>query len=266
MWVAEIVDSDLAINTVRRYREVLEMHALPAVGNLRVREATVTRLDGHLKAVADGVGPPTAILAQTVLSGILGLAVRHGAAATNPIRNVAKIHSKTPDPRPLTLEEVETLRVCVISWQERETTSGRPKRGRPPTRDLLDVVDLMLGTAMRIGEVLVLRWDDVDLDEGTLLVTATVVREDQERRPRKLIRQEHPKTTTSRRRLPRFVVDMLMRRRVEQTGENPRNLVFPSAVGTLRDPITCARRGGRSAPRPGSGGSRRTRSAARWRR
>lgn len=243
VWLAEIEASDRAINTVRRYREVLNDHVLPGVGGLMVREATVPRLDRFLKAIATNVGPPTAKLCRTVLSGMLGLAVRHGAAPTNPLRDVAGITVTKRDPRALTLDEVAVLRAAVKAWQEGRPIKptdedARPRRGRPPMGDLLDIIDVLLGTGARIGEVLALRWEDVDLDEGTLTVAGTVVWEDQEQGPRRLVRQDHPKTATSRRRLdlPRFTVDTLLRRRVLQPAGNPRDLVFPSSVGTPRDP------------------------------
>jgi len=243
LWHAEVLASDRAINTVRRYREVLDDHVLPGVGGLMVREASVPRLDRFLKTVTERTGAPTAKLCRTVLSGMLGLAVRHGAAATNPMRDVGAVTVPRKEPRALTLDEVATLRAAVQAWQEgrpiRPTAEPpRPRRGRPPAGDLLDIVDVLLGTGARIGEVLALRWDDVDLDAGTVTIAGTVVWEDQPSGPRRLIRQDHPKTSSSRRRLalPRFAVDTLLRRRVLQSAGNPRALVFPSAAGTPRDP------------------------------
>ncbi len=243
VWLAEVEASARAINTIRRYREVLEDHVLPGVGGLMVREATVPRLDRFLKTITERVGAPTAKLCRTVLSGMLGLAVRHGAAPTNPLRDVAGITVVKRDPRALTLDEVRALRAAVKAWQE-----GRPmkptdepprtRRGRRPSGDLLDIIDVLLGTGARIGEVLALRWEDVDLEAGTVTIAGTIVWEDQEQGPRRLTRQDHPKTATSRRRLalPRFARDTLLRRRVMQPPGNPRGLVFPSAAGTPRDP------------------------------
>ncbi len=50
--------------------------------------------------------------------------------------------------------------------------------------------------------------------------------------------QDHPKSAASRRRLriPPFLVEILLRRQVDQAQGTAFNVVFPSATGTLRDP------------------------------
>lgn len=227
VWFAE--RTDLATNTVRRYRDALEDHILPGVGNLRVREATVSRLDRFVKAVTEQTGAPTAKLCSSVLSGVMGLAVRHGAARTNPMRDVAGVTVTRKEPRALTMDEVRALRAAVYTWQ---TT---PKRGRPPTGDLLDIVDMFLATGARIGEVLALRWEDVDLDAGTVTLAGTIVLSDT--KPSRPTRQAFPKGKRPRvLMLPRFAVDALLRRRVAVTVANVHDAVFPSSAGTWRDP------------------------------
>jgi integrase len=94
----------------------------------------------------------------------------------------------------------------------------------------------MLATGARIGEVLALRWSDVDLAASppTVTISGTVVRVPGEG----MIIQDHPKSASGRRRLiiPGFLVDVLLRRQVEQVEPAESDVVFPSGVGTLRDP------------------------------
>ena len=238
IWFTEIEARNLAVNTLRRYREILDDHVLPAVGGLAVREASVSRLDSFLKSVALNTGAATAKLCRTVLSGMLGLAVRHGAAPTNPLREVAGVTVVKKEPRALTLAEVAVLRDAVKAWERNETDkAGQPvvgsKRGRARTSELLDVVDMLLATGARIGEVLAIRWEDVDLEEQTVTISGTIVRPIGE----PLIRQSFPKSSSSQRELelPRFAVDMLMRRRVN-AASNIVGAVFPSTAGTWREP------------------------------
>lgn len=101
--------------------------------------------------------------------------------------------------------------------------------------DLADIIDVMLGTGCRIGEVAALRWSDADLSTApaTLTVTGIAIR-----RPGVgLIRQGHAKTDNGCRTisLPQFVADVLLRRTVEVVVPNDDDLVFPSATGTLRE-------------------------------
>lgn len=238
VWLAETESRELAINTLRRYREVLDDHVLPAVGGLAIREANVSRLDRFLKAVTANVGAPTAKLCRTVLSGLMGLAVRHGAITSNPVREVAAVTVTHREPRALTRGEVAALRDAARAWASvGDQASDAPRRGRPRGSDLPDIVDVLLGTGARIGEVLALRWVDVDLEAPAVTIAGTLVWEDQTSGPRRLIRQDHPKTTSSRRRLelPRFAADVLLRRRIESAG-SPIDAVFASAAGTWRDP------------------------------
>jgi integrase len=239
VWFAE--RTDLATNSVRRYRDALEDHILPGVGNLRMREATVSRLDRFLKATTVNTGAPTAKLCRSVLSGVMGLAVRHGAIRTNPVRDVAGVTVIKKEPRALTLDEVKVMRAAILAWQDGRvfaptTAPIKPRRGRPPARDLSDLMDLFLATGVRIGELLAIRWADVDLDAGTVLVTGTIVMSDE--KPSRPMRQTKTKTDSSRRelKLPRFAVDTLLRRRVHLVAENANDVIFPSTSGTLRDP------------------------------
>lgn len=240
VWQAEAITrydaGDLAENTLRRYLEVLTGHVLPALGGLTVAECTVSRVDRFLKATAEQTGAPTAKLCRTILTGVLGLAVRHGAATANPVRDAAPVTVAHAEPRALTVDEIRTMRDAIRRWQHGDPVTGRARRGRPPTQDLLDVVDVMLATGARVGEVLALRWEDVDLERGTVTVSGTIVAGRE--RPRKLRRQTHPKSSTSRRRLslPPFAVDALMRRRLAVVVANVHDVVFPSTNGTLRDP------------------------------
>lgn len=230
VWLAEKQGErdagQLAVATVRRYGEVLTDHVEPALGQLMLSECTVTRVDRFLKATTEGVGGPTAKLCRTVLSGILGLAVRHGAINSNPTRDVGRIAIAKPEPRALSIDEVQGVRRALMR--------KRSGPGRPASPDTLDLVDLMITTGARTGEALGLRWQDVDLTDGVVSFTGTVARDEEGR----LVRQTKPKSDTSRRRLrvPAVTVDMLLRRRVAVEVANVGDLVFPSGSGTVRDP------------------------------
>lgn len=229
IWLEEAAASGLTPQTVDRYRDAFEKVVLPGLGGLRTREATVSAVDRFLKAVATKT-PAQAKQARVVLNGMLGLAARHDALRSNPVRDTRLPRGVRKPVRALSVEEVDALRRGVQQWQKDPHQIG-PKRAP----DLLDVVDLMLATGCRIGEVCALRWDDVDLSTSpaTATIRGTVVRI----AGLGLIRQPTPKTAAAHRTvtLPRFAADTLLRRQV-QGWPNPHNVIFPSSAGTLRDP------------------------------
>lgn len=223
-WLEEVRKQHKAQATLNRYASTVRGHINAHVGALRVREATPPRLQRLLDRVSETSGPGQARMLAVVLGGMLSLAVRYGAAAANtaaelrtPAREARAVRAPTPD-------DVHELRARMAAWD------ARPPARDGTQRDLAGLVDVLLGTGCRPGEALALRWDDVDLQAGTVTITGTVARVPGEG----LIRQDHPKSETSRRRLhlPRFALDTLTARRVQAYGP----WVFPSAVGTLRWP------------------------------
>lgn len=218
----------LAVATMRRYDEVIADHITPALGDLMLSECSVTRVDRFFKTTTTNTGAPTAKLCRTVLSGILGMAVRHGALPTNPVREAAPITIAKPTPQALTIEDVHAARRAVAAYQ-----TNRATRGRPASPDTLDMLDLIITTGARTGEALAIRWADVDLDAGTVSFTGTVARD----KHGAFIRQGKTKSDTSRRRLrlPTATTTMLLRRHVNAV-PTVDDLVFPSDAGTVRDP------------------------------
>ena len=227
----EVDDSDRAVSTRQRYREVVTVIVGPGVGGLLVREATVPRLERYVRTVTAERGPSTARLVRVVLAGMLSVAVRHGAIAGNPMRDVSTVRVVTKEVRALSVEEVRRLRADLAGDLQ---AIGA---------DLVDLVDLLLATGARIGEALALRWEDVDLDSGTAALTGTVVRlRPGTEGPGHLVRQDTTKGRKTRRlRLPAFAVALLRERITAGRDGGEHDLVLPSAVATLRDVATVER-------------------------
>ncbi len=224
LWLSEVDDSDLAWGTKRLYRFTAESYVLPGLGELRLREVTVPAIDRLLATVNGNHGAAAAKSTRSVLSGILGLAVRHGLLPTNPVREAAiRRGSRTSrGPRALTVEETRQLRARL---------AADPDAVR---RDLPDLVDFMLGTGVRIGEACAIGPSAVDLEASILTVDATVIRI----RGLGLVIQDFPKSTAGRRTLtlPLAVIDLLRRRVEHPSADANPSIVFPSPQGRLRDP------------------------------
>jgi len=222
-WYAQHIDGRKATNTQVRYRDLLDRVIYPGLGGRRMREMSVAALDRFVSTVAAKRGDGTARLCKSILSGALGHAARLGALDANPMRDVQAVVLKTHEVVVLTVEQVVDLRDKM--YADRLAI----------LQDVVEPVDYMLGTGERIGEVLALRWSDLELDGDvpTAMVRATVVWQ----KGVGTHVQEHTKTTSSRRQvtLPTYIADMLRYRRARQR-PNEFDLVFPSDRGAPRDP------------------------------
>jgi integrase len=215
-WLEEVKDSDrLAGSTKARYTTIVESFIVPGVGALRVGELTVAAVDRHLRAITERHGGATAKAVRSCLSGMVGLAMRHGTLATNPTRDARDIPVPRKVARALTVEELSEILANI---------------GKDPEAIRLDLVDLvafMAGTGVRIGEACALRLPQVDLDGGTVEISATVT---------DLGLEERTKTAAGWRviAVPKDLVDII-RRRKEGGRVNSDGVVFPSPIGRVRD-------------------------------
>lgn len=233
MWFSwqerRVLAGERATGTLDNYRSILKNHVRPALGELRLHEVTVSRLDKLFQTVQSKTSPSHARTARAVVGGILRYAMRHDAIISNPIREIEPIEGSTrKKARALTIEERQ-------EWIEQLELD--PKACR---YDLPDLTRFMIATGVRIGEALALYWEDVDLDAGTVFIDWTVVR------IRGVgLRRTDPKTPHSERllELPRWAVEMLTRRwRVAAAENRPLSSpVFPDTLGGLRDPSNTRR-------------------------
>ncbi len=207
--------------TARLYRDRLDNQVLPALGELRAREVSVSRVDRLVMSTKERHGTATAKAVRTVVSGVLGLAVRHDAVDLNVVAGVGRIEGTSAGvAQALTFEQAVDLRSKIaqhpkaVGW------------------DLPDFTDMMLATGLRIGEASAIVWDALDLDVGTVEVRGTVIRET----GKGLWIKPKPKSKSGWRtlELPTWAIEMLRRRRTAE--QAPHGTVFTAPMGGLRDP------------------------------
>ncbi|NIL59525.1 site-specific integrase [Salinispora arenicola] len=231
LWIDDLIAEErVSPQTIDRYTTSLRTVIRPAAGNLRVREATVGRLDKVLREVAKD-RPSAAKGAKVVLGLMFALAVRRGALTTNPVRETGRLRKPRRTVRALEPEQLEKVRAAIQRWQQ--PTPG--KSGPRHSGDLADIVDLLFATGARIGEILALRWEDVDLaaEQPTLTICGTIVYV----KGKGFFRQGWTKTDAGYRNvvLPRFAVGMLMARKITAV-DNPHDAIFASRRGTWLSP------------------------------
>jgi integrase len=166
---------------------------------------------------------------------MLDLAVRHDAIPTNPARGTTRVHRPKQETKALRVEDLVEIRAAVRRW----VNADRP--GPKATGDMADIIDLMLATGCRIGEILALRWSDLDLDSDLpiLTVSGTIKTET----GKGTYRKPTPKSDASRRSvvLPQFAAELLRMRR-EFATPNENDAVFATRNGTWNQVVNVERR------------------------
>lgn len=152
--------------TFQRYERAVLKHIVPKLGHLRLEDLEVRHVRGFVDWLVTqgrldgkgGLGPKAVRNVYRVLAQSLGQAETDGLIRVNPARAKA-----------VRLPRVSKTDIYAIDGP----TAERILEAATGTKLEVEVV-LALGAGLRRGEVLGLRWQDVDLDDSTLRVCQAV--------------------------------------------------------------------------------------------
>ena len=232
-WLVEEVEpSDRKQSTKENYESILRLAILPHLGAFQMAKITPGVCDRYLKLLRRDHANGYVLNARAVLGLLLRFARRHEAMTTNPLADADAIPTPVPTFVDLEFEQLVVVFDLMRDW--RGANPGRKGGGRPNVELLIDVCLIMLGTSMRIGEVLALRKQDIVVDHHGVTrvkVQGTI----SETKKYGIIRQSVPKRERQIRSIvaPRFAAKVL-RRRVDEYQENTEGLLFPTRRGTPR--------------------------------
>lgn len=230
-WLAH-VRTRVRTKTWEGYEALLRLHGAPALGSLRLAEVTpldVQRLYRQLMAGERPLAAGTVLNLHLVLTQAFGQAVRWDIIARAPTAG-----AQPPRPRrsePVVVDQALAHRLL-------EAVDGTPY-ALPAA--------IALGTGMRRGEILALRWSDLEADLSVAHVRRSV------HPTRDGLAYEMPKTKRSRRAvvLPEYLRAML---RVQRDAQARRRRDQGSVIP---DPVVDDAGGGPMHPDSLSGGWRR---------
>lgn len=235
-WLRDYAKPSLRQTTYESYESVARIHIVPAIGHLRLDRLKPTHLQqlyasrlagGRADGREGGLSPRTVRYMHAIIREALKHAVKWGLLA----RNVAD----AVDPPRMARQELQ-------AWSPADA-----QRFLAATQDdrLYPLYLMAITTGMRRGELLGLRWQDVDLDAGTLTIRHTLVHTNAG-----LVSQE-PKTDRSRRSMPipQAAVEALRRHRITQGQERwfagdayrQTDLVFTNPAGGPIEPRNLSR-------------------------
>lgn len=200
--------------SLRQYERWWSCDLAPAIGEIRIREATPALLNSVI-ATIHTQKPGTSTPCLSVLRQIMAVAVRMDVLPVNPADGVAVPRVERKKVRALTLDELSRLRHNITNWQ-----AGPRRPGY-----LLDILDVMLGTGIRISDTCALRWENVDFPTAKLIVDSHVVRETG---GWKVVESTKSHSDYRELTLPQFALTTLLTRQAIATGE----WVFPDSTGT----------------------------------
>jgi integrase len=156
--------------TAASYEQLIRNYVIPNIGGLRLQAvdgATLNRLYRQLlesggsevqRRGRAGLSPKTIRNLHGVLSRAFKDAVRWGRLSRNPAEAADPPRGASPEMKAWTSDQLRTFSAAAASHR------------------WAGVWALMATTGMRRGEVLGLRWSDVDLEAGTITIRATRVR------------------------------------------------------------------------------------------
>jgi integrase len=228
-WLLNIAPAITAAKTRERYAEHIRNHIAPALGGIALQKLGGTDIDAfytHLRTNgrADGGGglaPATIAHIHKLFAQILKSAVKAKKLRRSPMADV----QTTPKARQEEVAALDDAQLAALLAH---------LRGGP----LYVPVLIAACTGLRRGELLALRWCDIDLDKATLRVAQVLESVGQG------LRFKAPKTERSRRTiaLPASAVTELRAHRKEQwehclkLGVGRFDLVFPHWDGRPRGP------------------------------
>lgn len=143
-------------STLERYESHLKKHILPYLGDKRISDINLIDLNETFSHIELGNNSKNVI--KMVLSNVFKLAVKEQLIASNPVSLMDTIKFSQKEIKALTVEEVHKLLSTAKDFS--------------PFYYWL--IRLAIETGLRKGELLALKWSDIDLKEDTISVRRTV--------------------------------------------------------------------------------------------
>ncbi|MHB8597500.1 MAG: tyrosine-type recombinase/integrase [Ktedonobacteraceae bacterium] len=223
-WLEEVHKSSIRLSTYRPYRIMLDRHVFPAIGHIKLQKLTPQHIQTfYAHELKSGLAPKSVRNMHGLLHKALDNAVRWGLITRNVCDVVSLPRKIRYEIVPLTQEQAQKLL---------ESAKGHALEG---------LLTLGVTTGMRLGELLALRWQDIDFESQNLHIQRSVGYI-----PYQGYIETEPKTAKSRRKvaLPLFVCEALKLHRTRQLERRlkigadwrDRDLVFCNRNGDYLDP------------------------------
>lgn len=227
-WLEDAHKQTIRDRTYERYEEIIRLHLVPGIGYHQLQKLSPQHLHAfYKKKLEDGFSTTTVISFHNVLHKALETAVRWNLISRNTCDLVSPPRRVRYEIQPLSTEQVQRLLTAVHGHR------------------LEALFILAMATGMRRGEILGLKWQDIDFQTGLLQVRRILSRIPS-KLPGKGYVEAEPKTDKGRRSivLPSFTLDALKQHRIKQLEAKLKagaewqdhDYVFCTSIGTHLNP------------------------------
>src|SRR5258706_6888759 len=156
-WFEQVHSPSIRETTYAKHHILLHKHILPALGHIQVQKLSPQHVQAfYASKLTEGLSPGYIRIMHALLHKALDNAVKWELVSRNVCNVVTAPRLVQHEIQPLTLHQAQQLL---------ETAKGHR---------LEAIFALAITTGMRKGELLALRWQDVDWAEGCLQVRRTV--------------------------------------------------------------------------------------------
>lgn len=236
-WLYSYKLNSIKPKTFESYNYIIQSCIMPFIGNFYLQDLNTDNIQSMLnKLIKKNLSSRTIKYTHTVLHSALEQAFKNSLITKNSSNNVALPKKSKKEIRILSIEEQTIFLNCVKSHR------------------LNAAFILLLSTGIRVGELLALSWDNVNIEEGTIRITQNVQRikvfDESSKTKTKLIFGT-PKTDKGIRTIPLLdsVINILIEHKKRQANEQNKageiykdnNLVFCTEIGTPIEPRNLTR-------------------------
>jgi len=157
-WLEDVARPRLRPRTFQSYEGIIRVRVLPRLGKVRLSKLTAQQIQGLYTFLLTerSLSERSVQYTHRVLHTALKQAVRWNLIARNPVDGAEAPRPRRPELHTLSPDEVRQLLAFV---------EGTPR---------FALYALAVTTGLRRGELLGLRWDDIDLDRGRVTVRRTL--------------------------------------------------------------------------------------------
>lgn len=158
-WLSGSVNNTVKATTFERYEQITRLHLKPALGRVKLKALTPGHVRGlYREKLEAGSSTRTVRYVHTTLHKALKQAVMDSLIPRNATEAVKPPQPSREEMHPLTPEQAKLLLQTAHEAGDR----------------LEALYVLAIHTGLRQGELLGLKWDDVDLEDGSLQVRRTL--------------------------------------------------------------------------------------------